>query len=475
MTDTSPRRGAPPFQGAAAGLPPLCDRGPVGFGVLDRDGRFLRVNRRLAEINGLPPEAHLGRTIREVTPSLAEAGEALLHRVVETGEPVLGAEIQGETPACPGERRAWVEDWSPVRDAAGRVVAVNVVAREVVGERATARALRDSEARLAAVLEVLPVGVALLDAAGRLLVANAEMRRFAPGRLPSLDPERRGRWIGHHPDGREIAPEDVPGRRALRGEAVLPGQDFLCRLDDGTEAWVRVAAVPLRDGAAVTGAVVVATDITAARAAAQRQELLLQELTHRARNVLAVVTAALRLTARDDVDSFARAVEGRVEALARAHALLVAGRWEGAALRPLIEAELAAFGPARAAAGAAGPPVTLEGPPLQLNSAGTQALAMAVHELATNSVKHGALGRAGGTVAISWRVDAAAGLLRLRWAETRGPTIAGPPRRTGLGSRVIRATVCGQLGGTVAQDWRREGLVCDLAAPLDRLGLRPAA
>jgi two-component sensor histidine kinase len=354
------------------------------------------------------------------------------------------------------------------------VVAVNVVAREITEERAAARALRESEARLTAVMEALPVGVGLIDTAGHLIVANREMRRFVPATMPSRDPVRRDRWFARHPDGSRVAPADYPGMRALRGETVLPGTDFVYTMDDGSEVWARVAAVPLRaEDGAITGVVAVVSDISAARAAEERQALLTQEMNHRARNVLSVVKAALRLTPRDDAAAFASAVEGRVDALARAHALLVAGQWGGAALRPLIEAELAAFlpdgsmAPAMAGGGLSSF-VALSGPEFRLNPAATQALSMTLHELATNSVKHGALGKPGGTVAVSWRVDHAPGLLRLRWEERGGPTLAGPPARLGFGSRVIRATICGQLGGTIEEAWKPEGLVCDMALPLDR-------
>lgn len=342
-----------PTAGAAEELALLYDTAPVGLCVLDTTGRFLRVNRRMAEINGVPAAAHLGRTMREVVPALAEAGEALLRRVIDTGAPVLEVEVEGETQAAPGTRRTWIEDWSPLHDEAGAVVAVNIVTRE----REAARALRESEARLHAVLDALPVGVGVMDAQGRVLLSNPEMRRFTPAAMPSADAARRDRWVGHHPDGSRIAPSDFPGQRALRGERVVPGIEFRVTLDDGTEAWARVAAVPLLDEAGrVTGVVANVTDVTAARDAAERQALLTREMTHRAKNTLAVIKAALRMTPREDAAAYAAAVERRVDALARAHALLAEGMWEGAALRPLIEAELAAF-----LGDGAAPAVTLDG------------------------------------------------------------------------------------------------------------------
>lgn len=98
---------------------------------------------------------------------------------------------------------------------------------------------------------------------------------------------------------------------------------------------------------------------------------------------------------------------------------------------------------------------------------------MALHELATNAVKHGALGAAAGRVAVAWSVEEAAGRLVLRWEEAGGPALEGPPSREGFGMRVIRATVQGQLGGTLEQSWTERGLVCAVALPLDRArGLR---
>ena len=93
---------------------------------------------------------------------------------------------------------------------------------------------------------------------------------------------------------------------------------------------------------------------------------------------------------------------------------------------------------------------------------------MTLHELATNATKHGALGVPSGTVAVSWRVDHAAGRLCLRWEERGGPPVASQPTRRGFGSRVIAATVRGQLGGAVERRWQPEGLVCLLEFPLSR-------
>jgi two-component sensor histidine kinase len=178
------------------------------------------------------------------------------------------------------------------------------------------------------------------------------------------------------------------------------------------------------------------------------------------------VQAALRLTPQDEVQSFARAVEGRVTALARAHTLLADGAWEGAELRDLVTGELRPFlapapdGPA--------PRAAIEGPPALLGPQAAQAVSMAVHELATNATKYGALSAAGGRVEVSWTIGPRAGLLRIAWRERGGPPIAAPPERRGFGSRLLEATVQDQLGGTVRRRWDGAGLACEIELPLDR-------
>jgi two-component sensor histidine kinase len=97
---------------------------------------------------------------------------------------------------------------------------------------------------------------------------------------------------------------------------------------------------------------------------------------------------------------------------------------------------------------------------------------MVVHELGTNAAKHGALSKPEGRVAVSWRTDEQSGVLHLRWAETGGPAPSFPMPR-GVGSRVIEATITGQLGGSVERRWPAEGLVCDLALPLARMRAGP--
>jgi two-component sensor histidine kinase len=213
-------------------------------------------------------------------------------------------------------------------------------------------------------------------------------------------------------------------------------------------------------------------DLTERKQAEEERLLLVRELDHRAKNILAVVQAALRLTPKGDADAYASAVEGRVLALARAHSILSERRWSGADLRMMLETELTAFLAASDAAGCVAteetPRAVLEGPPVTLSPALTQGLSMALHELATNATKHGALSVPGGRLTVSWTVRN--GALHLRWRETGGPQVGTAPTRRGFGTRVLDSTIRGQLSGQVRSAWVPAGLVCDIEVPLSRPG-----
>lgn len=120
----------------------------VGLCVFDRELRFLRINDQMAAINGVPADEHLGRTVREVVPELAEEAEQTLHYVLATGKPVRGLELTGQTPAQPSVERTWIEHWEPLRDEQGEIVAVNVVAQEITRRKRAEETLAQLNATL---------------------------------------------------------------------------------------------------------------------------------------------------------------------------------------------------------------------------------------------------------------------------------------------------------------------------------------
>lgn len=186
----------------------------------------------------------------------------------------------------------------------------------------------------------------------------------------------------------------------------------------------------------------------------QRLALLAREVDHRAKNMLALVQTLVRRTHADSVTVLKELVGGRIAALARAHTLLAASRWEGADLKRLIEEE---FAPYRRPGGAR---VRAAGPALALAPMAAQSIAMAIHELATNAVKYGALSTPGGRLSVEWSVDGD-GRLTLRWVEAEGPAVAAPTAR-GVGLGVVERAVRDQLEGDIRFDWRPEGLVCEI-------------
>jgi two-component sensor histidine kinase len=187
-----------------------------------------------------------------------------------------------------------------------------------------------------------------------------------------------------------------------------------------------------------------------------RQVLLAREVDHRAKNALAIVQSIVRLTRADSVAHYVSAVEGRIQALSRAHTVLSHSRWQGADLAGLVEEELAPY------RGDIGDRIETSGPAVSLQPASAQTLTLALHELATNAVKYGALSSINGRLRLSWELTAAA--LVLHWEETGGPR-ARKPAQIGFGTRIIVASVEGQLGGDASFTWHERGLHCVLTIP----------
>lgn len=202
----------------------------------------------------------------------------------------------------------------------------------------------------------------------------------------------------------------------------------------------------------------VTADITDRKRAEERQILLAEEVDHRARNVVAVVQSIMRLTRANTIDDYIGALDGRIGALSNAHRLLASSRWEGADLNRLVDEE---FAPYRAGGKER---VSVRGPVVVLPPATAQTIALALHELATNAAKYGALSREAGHVDLTWRLSD--GRLELSWKESNGPQIV-PPSRRGYGSRAIVAGIERQLGGIVKFDWQPNGLSCTLSVPHD--------
>jgi len=324
--------------------------------------------------------------------------------------------------------------------------------------RNAAKAAEASEARLAAVLQQLPVGVGVTDQNGRMVICNSGMRRYLPELIPSRDPERIQRWRGWASDGAPLEPNQWPGARALRGETVVPGIEMSFVDNDGRETWTLVSTTPMRDATgAVIGAIAVVQDIEERKKAEETQRLLVAELNHRVKNTLASVQAIAQQMLRRTKDpaQFVSSFSGRIQSLSRVHTMLSSATWQGVDLRDLIRDQLLAGAVDETRITAWGPPVHLEAQ-LALHAA------LMLHELGTNAIKYGALSTAKGMVTISWSVADA--MLRLRWEERGGPVVHAPARR-GFGRTLIEQSAKGE-GGDALMLIEAEGVVWNITLPL---------
>ena len=203
----------------------------------------------------------------------------------------------------------------------------------------------------------------------------------------------------------------------------------------------------------IVGASKIARDITEQKRSQEQIATLAREAEHRSKNLLATVQATVRLSQSETSDGLKRAIEGRIQSLANVHSLFVKTRWIGADLSTISAQELAPYSEKNQQR------VHIDGPPVLLEPNAAQAIAMILHELATNAAKYGALSAANGRVDLKWSHEPD-GRVHLRWTETGGPKVQTPTHK-GLGSRIIEQMIT-QHSGQARFDWPTEGLVCEV-------------
>jgi len=252
--------------------------------------------------------------------------------------------------------------------------------------------------------------------------------------------------------------ERVILERIRRGDRV-EHYETVRRRKDGSLINVSLSISPIRDAKGkIVGASKIARDITERKRNEEQISILAREAEHRAKNLLANVKAMVHLSQSETPDGLKEAIEGRIEALTNVHSLFVQSRWTGAELGSLIRQELSPY----SRDGEVG--IQIDGPTVILPPDGAQAIAVALHELATNAAKYGALSVAEGQVRVEWSRAADAQLV-LRWTEAGGPPVSLPTRK-GFGTNVMEAMIRGRVGGDVWLDWRAEGLVCEIVLPM---------
>ena len=265
-----------------------------------------------------------------------------------------------------------------------------------------------------------------------------------------------------HPDDRD----------AVRGSMLSAGQnggarhetEYRVPLAEGQVRWLLdrggslgVSGPENEPASRVMGTVV---DITERKQAEENQLLLMAELDHRVKNILANVIAMARLSSKGagSVETFVDALDGRIQAMARAHRLLREGNWSGANLAKLAKVALRPF------RSSLSNNIEIRGDALSLNPKLAQSLALALHELATNAVKYGALSAPAGRVILDWKLEDTAAF-RLNWQELGGPPVVKPANR-GFGLTVLDS-VAAETGARIETIFDEQGLRCHIAGPLE--------
>ena len=243
--------------------------------------------------------------------------------------------------------------------------------------------------------------------------------------------------------------------RIRRGERIDHFETVRQR-KNGSLIVVSLTVSPVNDAnGKIVGASKIARDITERK---KNQELIVtlaREAEHRSKNLLANAMATVNLSQSSSPEGLKEVIAGRIQALANVCSLFAETRWIGAEVSAIATKELAPYSD--------GKRTFTDGPQTLLAPDAAQAIAVVLHELATNAAKYGALSKGDGHVRLEWS-DAADGTLRLRWIETGGP-ITQEPTRTGFGTRIVEQMIA-QQKGKVRFDWRKDGLVCEITLPV---------
>ncbi|MGH6993406.1 MAG: PAS domain S-box protein [Caulobacteraceae bacterium] len=339
-------------------------------------------------------------------------------------------------------------------------------AADLIERAQAAERLRRSEARFRAIIDQVAAGLAETDLEGRIILANprfCEMVGRTEAELLSLTAQE----ITH--------PEDRPGHAELFSSLVATGSDYVIEKrylrKDGTPVWVRNSVCAIGDGeGGVTHAVAVSIDITERKQAQEQQALLLREMNHRVKNLFAITSGLVSLSARSALTpgEMAASVRERLNALSRAHELtrpgvtgMITSGAQETTLHALVGTILAPYANGRAV-------MAVKGRDAAIGGATITSMALVMHELATNAAKYGALSLPGGAVDIDCALEGER--FELHWKERGGPRLAGEPQVEGFGGTLTRRVIEDQFGGKIARSWEADGLRISLSIPVQHLG-----
>jgi PAS domain S-box-containing protein len=442
---------------------------PTAVYTTDADGRITFFNQAAVELWGVRPELGSSAFCGSWKLSWPD-GTPLPHDecpmaiALRERRPVHGMQAVAIRPD--GSSVPFLAMPTPLFDAAGNMVgAVNMLV-DISGRLQADRAAQ----QLAAIVESSDDAILTKDLNGLVTSWNAGAQRLFGYTAEEVLGKPVTILIPHDRQGEEprILAQIRRGERVEHYETVR-------RRKDGRLIEISLSVSPVRNGnGRITGASKIARDITERKRAEERQRLLMREMEHRLKNMFALSGSVISLSARtaSTPRELAAAVQQRLQALARAHALSLPRTIEDAehlqkatSLRDLVESIVAPFD-LRTGGGAS--VIEIAGCDMPITGGSVSSFALLLHEFATNAAKHGALSVPGGRVAID--CDVIDDRLVLVWRERGGPRIEGPPEHNGFGALLSRTIVRGHLHGEITHDWSEEGLTIRLAVPRERIG-----
>jgi PAS domain S-box-containing protein len=347
---------------------------------------------------------------------------------------------------------------SPIRDESGQIIGASKIARDITEYKRVHAALRASEERFRNLANAVPDIVWTADPDGCITFANDRWFQFC-----GITPEQNAReWpeLVLHPDDRERCVAEWT--RALR-DGTEYEIEVRNRRHDGEYRWFLTRASPIRDA---TGRISAwfgsTTDIHDRKQAEERQQILAAELSHRVKNLLTVIGVLAERTGdrATSVEQFLDAFRGRIQALNAAQAALIAGDWQSVSLAALVHGALEPYL-------LDGSRIHLDIEDLPIRSEFALTLTLALHELATNAAKYGALSSATGRVRLTARIEPGerGQEFALDWEEEGGPPVQ-PPTYAGFGTSMLGKAMEYQHQGRTELIWREAGLLCHLRLPL---------
>lgn len=420
------------------------DRAPLGFSLLDGNLRYIRINSTLARINGMPVEDHIGRLQHELVPEVDDIIAKIQRRVIE-GEEGVSHTVRVETPAHPGVIRKFEVDYFPIPDGDGGNL-VGCCVYETPESDKLVSALDREERQARPTADILKFFLATLAPDGTVRDVNAPALEVIGSTLS----EAQGQtlwdcpWWAYDEGVRATIRDAVEA--AKNGE--LRRFDIATDVRDGGRIDVDLQFLPLvRDGTGIAEIVVSGVDVTEQRELERQREIQRAEYRHRVQNMFATVQSLSRLIASrsTDLETFQEQFDTRIIALARANDAVMQTDWNDMEVRDLIEPELAPYIESSQSSAIKKLAVVIEGPSCKVAAKHAPTLSLAVHELATNAAKYGALTGEGGVVTITLDVDEDGMLSEFCWQERDGPPV-GPVTRNGFGSVLLERIVPGALG-----------------------------